>query len=82
MKKIMIERFVQAQNDKDIEDTEEYLGIDAICYNAHTPGRYTSWWRNRGHEVLARVKLFVDITRGLQPDVKESMVSDFQFYNP
>ncbi|MCM1139090.1 MAG: YdcF family protein [Muribaculum sp.] len=55
----------------------KHLGIDAIGYNAHTPGRRTSWWRNRGREVLARVKLFIDITRGLQPDIKESMVSDF-----
>ncbi|MCM1378399.1 MAG: YdcF family protein, partial [Clostridium sp.] len=51
-----------------------YLGIDAIGYNAKTPGRRTSWWRNRGREVLARVKLFIDIARGLQPDIKESMV--------
>ena len=54
-----------------------HLGIDAIGYNAKTPGRRTSWWRNRGREVLARVKLFIDISRGVQPDIKESMVSDF-----
>lgn len=55
----------------------KHLGIDAIGYNAKTPGRRTSWWRNRGCEVLARVKLFIDISRGVQPDIKESMVSDF-----
>lgn len=55
----------------------KHLGIDAIGYNAKTPGRRTSWWRNRGREVLARVKLFIDIARGLQPDIKESMTCDF-----
>ena len=55
----------------------KHLGVNAIGYNAKTPGRRTSWWRNRGRDVLARVKLFIDITRGLQPDIKESMVSDF-----
>lgn len=54
----------------------KHLGIDAIGFNAATPGRRTSWWRNRGREVLARVKLFIDIVRGLQPDIRESMVSD------
>ena len=43
----------------------KHLGIDAIGYNAKTPEQRTSWWRNRGREVLARVKLFIDITRGL-----------------
>lgn len=55
----------------------KHLGIDAIGFNAKTPGQRTSWWRNRGREVLARVKLFIDIARGLQPDVSESMVNDF-----
>ncbi|MCM1140834.1 MAG: YdcF family protein [Muribaculum sp.] len=55
----------------------KHLGIDAIGYNAHTPGRRTSWWRNRGREVLARVKLFIDITRGLHPEIKESAITDF-----
>lgn len=55
----------------------KHLGIDAIGFNAKTPGRRRSWWRNRGREVLARVKLFIDIARGVQPDIKESMVSDF-----
>lgn len=55
----------------------KHLGIDAIGYNAKTPGRRTSWWRNRGREVLARVKLFIDIARGKEPEIKESMVSDF-----
>lgn len=49
----------------------KYIGIDAIAYNAHTPGKYTSWWRNRGREVLARVKLFIDIARGVHPECKE-----------
>lgn len=55
----------------------KHLGIDAIGYNAKTPGRRTSWWRNRGREVLARVKLFIDITRGVRPDIKEPMICDF-----
>lgn len=55
----------------------KHLGIDAVGFNAKTPGRRRSWWRNRGREVLARVKLFIDIARGVQPDIKESMVSDF-----
>lgn len=38
----------------------KHLGIDAIGYNAKTPGRRTSWWRNRGREVLARVKMFIE----------------------
>ena len=54
----------------------KHLGIDAITFNAKTPGRRTSWWRNRGREVLARVKLFVDIARGLPTDIKE--VTDIQ----
>lgn len=54
----------------------KHLGIDAIGFNAKTPGRRTSWWRNRGREVLARVKLFIDVARGLHPDIKESIVRD------
>lgn len=55
----------------------KHLGIDAIGFNAKTPGRRVSWWRNRGREVLARVKLFIDMARGLHPDIKESIVRDF-----
>ncbi len=55
----------------------KHLGVDAIGYSAATPGRRTSWWRNRGREVLARVKLFIDIAKGLHPDIKESAVCDF-----
>lgn len=55
----------------------KHIGIDAIGFNVKTPGRGTSWWRNRGREVFARVKLFIDITRGAHPDIKESMVRDF-----
>lgn len=55
----------------------KHLGIDAIGLNAYTPGRRTSWWRNRGREVLARVKLFIDLARNVQPDIKESMTCDF-----
>lgn len=54
-----------------------HLGIDAIGFNAKTPGKRTSWWRNRGREVLARVKLFIDVVQGLHPDIKESIVRDF-----
>ncbi len=60
----------------------KHLGIEAIGYNAHTPGRRKSWWRNRGREVLTRVKLFIDIARGLHPDIKESMVTDFTISKP
>ena len=49
----------------------KHLGIDAIAFNAKTPGRRISWWRNRGREVLARVKLFIDIISGVHPDIKE-----------
>ena len=55
----------------------KHLGIDAIGFNAKTPGKRTSWLRNRGREVLARVKLFIDVARGLHPDIKESIVRDF-----
>lgn len=55
----------------------KHLGIDAIGFNAETPGRLTSWWRNRGREVLARVKLFIDIIRGAGPDIKEPVIRDF-----
>ena len=55
----------------------KHLGIDAIAFNAKTPGQHTSWWRNRGREVLARVKLFIDVARGLHPDIKESIIRDF-----
>lgn len=55
----------------------KHLGIEAIGFNAKTPRKRTSWWRNRGREVLARVKLFIDVARGLHPDIKESIVRDF-----
>lgn len=55
----------------------KHLGIDAIGYNAPTSDKHTTWLRNRGREVLARVKLFIDIARGLHPEIKESMVTDF-----
>ncbi len=60
----------------------KHLGIDAIGFNATTPGRRTSWWRNRGREVLARVKLFMDIIRGVHPDIKEPMIIDFTKTQP
>ena len=60
----------------------KHLGIDAIGYNATTPGRRTSWWRNRGREVLARVKLFIDIIRGVHPDIKEPMLRAFTKVQP
>lgn len=57
----------------------KHLGIDAIGFNAATPVGMRSpiWWKNRGREVLARVKLFIDIARGLQPDIKDTMVCNF-----
>lgn len=51
----------------------DYLGVDAIGYCAKTPEHESSWLRNRGRECLARVKLFIDIVRGLEPDIKETM---------
>lgn len=59
----------------------KHLGLDAIGYNATTPGRRRSLLRNRGREVLARAKLFVDIIRGTHPDIKEPMVHDFTNYS-
>ena len=59
-----------------------HLGIDAIAFNARTPGRRRSWWRNRGREVLARVKLFIDIARGVHPDIQEPIVRDFTKAQP
>lgn len=55
----------------------KHLGVDAIGFNASTPGRRSSWLRNRGREVLARVKLFIDIIRGEHPDIKEPLICDF-----
>lgn len=55
----------------------KHLGIDALAFNAKTPERRSSWWRNRGREVLARVKLFIDVIRGVHPDIKEPMICDF-----
>ena len=51
----------------------DYLDVDAIGYCAKTPGRKSSWLRNHGRECLAHVKLFIDIVRGLEPDIKETM---------
>lgn len=55
----------------------KHLGIDALAFNAKTPERRSSWWRNRGREVLARVKLFIDVIRGVHPDIKGPMICDF-----
>ena len=55
----------------------KHLGIDAIAFNAKTPKHRSSWWCNRGREVLARVKLFIDVARDLHPDIKESIIRDF-----
>lgn len=55
----------------------KHLGIDAIGLNADTPAHQPSWWRNRGREVLALVKLFIDIIRNIQPNIAESAPHDF-----
>lgn len=55
----------------------DYLGINAIGYNAATPARRKSKLRNRGREMLARVKLFVDMARGVHPEFKDSVKHDF-----
>ncbi|MDE5886161.1 MAG: YdcF family protein [Muribaculaceae bacterium] len=60
----------------------QHLGVNAIGFSATTPGKRASWWRNRGREVLARIKLFIDISRGLHPDIKESAVRDFTRQTP
>lgn len=60
----------------------KHLGVNAIGFNAHTPGARASLWRNRGRETLARVKLFIDLSSGLHPDIKESMVADFTNVRP
>ncbi len=54
----------------------KHLGVNAIAYNAVTPGGRRSWIRNRSREILARVKLFIDLARGVNPDIKESMDAD------
>lgn len=59
-----------------------HLDVDAIGYSAATPGGRASWWRNRGREVLARVKLFIDIVRRVHPDIKEPIVRDFTRSQP
>lgn len=48
----------------------KHLGIDAIGFNAKTPRQRTAWWWNRGREVLARVKLFIDIADISNADIK------------
>lgn len=55
----------------------QYLGIDAIGFNAKTPGLRTTWLRNRGREVLARAKLFIGLARGIHPVIKDSIKRDF-----
>lgn len=60
----------------------KHLGTDAIGFSAKTPGRRLSWWRNRGREVLARVKLFIDLIRGDNPDIKEPLIRDFTKIQP
>lgn len=60
----------------------KHLGIDAIGLNARTPEKRSTWVRNRGREVLARVKLFIDIIHGVHPDIKEPMISDFTKRTP
>lgn len=35
----------------------KHLGIDAIGFNAKTPGRCRSWWRNRGREVFGSCQI-------------------------
>ena len=60
----------------------KHIGINAIGFNTKIYGRCTSLWRNRGREVLARVKLFIDIIRGVHPDIKESMIRDFTNVQP
>lgn len=55
----------------------KHLGLNAVGFNAKTPGRRTSWWRNRGREVLARLKLYIDVVRGQHPEIKETLVRDF-----
>ncbi|MDE5566889.1 MAG: YdcF family protein [Muribaculaceae bacterium] len=54
----------------------KHLGIDAIGFNAKTPARRSSLLRNRGREVLARVKLFIDLARGINPEFKETEEDD------
>lgn len=46
----------------------DYLGVDAIAYNAPTPDDTGVRLRNRAREVLARVRLFIDIARNARPE--------------
>lgn len=59
----------------------KHLGIDAIGFNAKTPGRRTSWWRNRGREMLARVKMFIDFLFGRKPDISTESVDSGDLFN-
>lgn len=54
-----------------------HLRIDAIAFNAETPAHQASWARNRSREMLARVKLFIDLARGVRPDIKADTAGDF-----
>ena len=53
--------------------SQEYHNERALYQSKHR----SSWWCNRGREVLARVKLFIDVARDLHPDIKESIIRDF-----
>lgn len=47
------------------------MGIDAIALNAKSLEGTKAWWRNRAREVLARVKLFIDLAIGERPEFSD-----------
>lgn len=55
----------------------KHLGINAIAVNAKTPKHTTSWIRNRGREIVARLKLFIDVVINDQPEYKDTCAVDF-----
>lgn len=55
----------------------KHLDINAIAVNAKTPKHKTSWVRNRGREIIARIKMFVDIVVNKQPEFRDTYALDF-----
>lgn len=63
-------------NERAIYLADKY-DMHAIGINAGPSPIRRNRIKNTLREVLARVKLFIDVVRGLHPDIKESIVRDF-----
>ena len=63
-------------NERAIYLADKY-DMHAIGINAGPSPIRRNRIKNTLREVLARVKLFIDVARGLHPDIKESIVRDF-----